>query len=311
MSGPRFAALRALVAGILTVTRSLRLVGLVYAIGIAVVAPLAFALAAALQSQIASSPLADPDAGQFPLAAWDVIARDAGGLTATFVPSILGFGASITTLSAIADATPLPPMVLAVVAVYAASWTLLWGGVLDTFACGWHGWRVFLAACRRSTPPLIRLAIVTLGLYAVLFGAVHPLLFAMRDSSAEMSELTAVSIRLGQYIVFGLLLAMCSLLIDYARVRTVVDASGVFDALAWSWRFTRTHAGIVVVLAMSCAALSAAAFGGYAAFELQTRGAPRAWPAIAAGQLYILARIVARLVTAAAQVKLTRLIPDS
>lgn len=305
--------MRALVAGILTVTRSLRLVGFAYAIAVAVVAPLALALAVALQSQIASTLLADPDARQFPLAAWDVIARETGGPIATFVPSILGFAAPITTLSGIADATPLPPVVLAAVAVYAVSWTLMWGGVLDTFARGWHGWRVFFAACRRWTRPLLLLTMVTLGLYAVLFGAVHPFLFSVLDPAPEASERTAVAIRLAQYTVFGLLLALSSLLIDYARVHSVVGPSpGAFNALAWSWRFTRSHAGVVVALAIGCAAVSAVAFGGYAAFELQTRGAPRAWPAIAAGQLYILARIAARLVTAAAQVKLTRLLaPDS
>jgi hypothetical protein len=72
----------------------------------------------------------------------------------------------------------------------------------------------------------LRLAAVQWIVYALLFGWLHPLVFdrlypeMVREVPVER---TAFAIRAALYLVFGLLVAACTSVFDYAKVRAVVE----------------------------------------------------------------------------------------
>ncbi|MEI4927082.1 hypothetical protein Q8G50_31700, partial [Klebsiella pneumoniae] len=62
-------------------------------------------------------------------------------------------------------------------------------------------------------------------------------------------ERTAFAARLGLYVVFGLLLGLCSLVFDYAKVRAVVeDRRSALGAIGAAARFIQRNCAAAVTL---------------------------------------------------------------
>ena len=142
------------------------------------------------------------------------------------MPSIIGFGAVLSNLSALLDNVPMATTIVGATAAWLVLWSFLSGGVLDRYArmrptrapgffaaCGTHFWR------------FLRLGILSL---ADLLGAlrlVHPWLFEdvypwiTRNVTVER---TAFAIRLSA-ISFRKILILSNLVFDYARIRIVVE----------------------------------------------------------------------------------------
>jgi len=138
-----------------------------------------------------------------------------------------------------------------------SAWVVLWsflaGGILDRYARDRAiGMRGFFSAAGANAGRLIRLGLVTLVAYGALFAYVRGWLlddlygWLTRDVSVER---TALAVWLVLALVFVLLLIIINVIVDYARIRLVVeDRHSAIAALPASIRFVRRHATRVSVL---------------------------------------------------------------
>jgi hypothetical protein len=224
----------------------------------------------------------------------------------------VGFNAVLHNLSAVFDGTrPSRPEMAAIVA-YAAIWVPLWGAVLDRFSnAKSRGARQALRASFRWVVPMGQLTLTGLFVYATLFVGLHSLIFQQLYGWLEVmlaTEQAAFAWRVVLYALFGFLLLMTSLIIDFARVRVVIaNERSTARALGSSVRFIRDHAMAVTVLTVFVGSLYLIVLAVYAAFDLSSRGVSRASTALIVGQLFILGRVGIRLISAASQVRLAQL----
>jgi hypothetical protein len=286
-----------LLAGVCTVTLLLAL-------------PLALTLRGMLEAHLGSSLVAERVASRADYQWWQEFLFQATGLGATFVPSIIGFAAVLENLDAFLDNRSMTATIAAVTIAWLLIWSFVSGGVIDRLArnrrtrathffaaAGVHFWR------------FLRLGVLALVVYAVLFGWLHPWLFddLYGDLTSELAvERAALLIRLAGYIVFGTILIFCNLLFDYARIRIVVeDRRSALGAFAASWGFVRRHFGRVTALYL----VNGLAFALLAAvYGLVSPGAPGSglmmWGVLLLGQAFIVGRHYLKLVFYASETSL-------
>ena len=225
----------------------------------------------------------------------------ASGLATTFRPTIVGFAAVLDNLSAYLDGVQRPTAVAAAAVLYALCWAFLSGGVIERYATR-RTTRVpeFFSACGRYFGRFVRLEIATAIVSGGIVVFVHRWIFstlyprAVRDVGVER---TAFLIRVAFYLVFVLALATANIVVDFAKVRAVLeDRRSMLMAIAASFRFIRRNAGTAVGVYL----LNAAAFVlVLAAYSLVAPGGGGAggmvWAAVLIGQAYITARLCVRL----------------
>jgi hypothetical protein len=302
-----FAAFR---EGMRRVNGAPALLGGVCAVTLLVALPLSFVIRNAIATHVgrsatAAALAAGPDHGW-----WQEFSAQASGLAATFVPSIIGFGAVLENLSRLLDNGELAVTIAGITIVWMAIWSFLSGGVMDRLArarpirsqgffaaCGVHFWR------------FLRLGVLAWIAYGFLFAYVHDWIFGWGYESITRDltvERTAFVIRLAGYLLFGALLVLCNIAFDYARVRTVVeDRRSAIGALAAGARFAWRHRGGAGALYL----LNAGAFLLLVLiYALLSPGAPRTgfsgWVVLAVGQAYIMARHYLKLVFYASEIAL-------
>jgi hypothetical protein len=228
-------------------------------------------------------------------------ADQASGVGVTFKPTIIGFGAVLDNLSAFLDNTPRPPVIVAAASAYIAVWIFVAGGIIDRYARdrATHAYG-FFASAGVFFFRFLRLAAVQWIVYAVLFGSIHPLLFERlypRLVHEVSVERTAFFTRVALYLVFGILVAGCTMIFDYAKVRAVVeDRRSMIGAIAGALGFIRRNAGAAVRLFLLNFALFAIVVGLYALLAPSAGGTGLTmWLAFAIGQLYVIARLWVKL----------------
>jgi hypothetical protein len=237
---------------------------------------------------------------------WNEFLAQTSGVGLSFVPAIIGFAAVMKNLSTIADTSTVPMVVAIAVSAHMLLSLFLIGGVLDRLARDHAiGPAPFFTACGVYVLRFARLAIIATAAYGLLFGPYHRLLFDdlyWRMTAEVTIERTAFLYRALLYGLFlGPLLAV-NLIVDYAKVRAVVeDRRSMLGAFAAGLRFVRRHPGTTVVLYLLNAAVFLLVIGLY---FLIAPGAGAGLAAFAAGQLYIVLRVVVRLQFAASQIAL-------
>jgi len=276
-----------------------------YALTLLVALPLSIALRTMIEEQLGDSLAAEAIASGANLDWWQEFSAQAHGLAATFVPSIVGFGAVLENIDGIVDNLPMATTIAGITAAWMVIWSFVSGGVIDRYArqrptraygffaaCGTHFWR------------FLRLGALAWVVYWVLFAHVHGWLFdgLYPWITADMTvERTAFLVRLLCYGVFINLLIIANIVFDYARIRIVVeDRHSAIGALVAGARFVRRHpatfslyvvnAIVFIVVAIAYALLSPGAPGGAAM-----------WLALAIGQIYILLRHYVKLLFYASQ----------
>jgi hypothetical protein len=277
-----------------------------YALTLAVALPLSIALRGMIAAHLGDSLFAGRMASGTSYDWWQEFSAQASGLGTTFVPSIIGMGAVLDNLSGLLDNLPLATTVAGATAAWLVLWSFLSGGVLDRYArmrptrtlgffaaCGMHFWR------------FLRIGLLALLTYWVLFGLVHRWLFddlypwATRDMTAERS---AFVVRVLCYLAFGTCLVGCNLVFDYARIRLVVeDRHSAIGALMAGARFVRRHPATLRLYLLNGVGFILVAL----AYALVAPGAPSSltiWIALALGQIYILLRHYVKLLFYASQV---------
>lgn len=273
--------------------RAPALVAGTFALTLFVSIPLAIALRGMLAAHLGSSLMAETAARGVNYEWWQEFLAQASGLGTTFVPSIVGFGAVLLNLSNLLDNVPLATTIAGATAAWLVLWSFVSGGIIDRLARN-RATRAggFFAACGAHFGAIARLGVLALAAYWALFAWLHPFLFGNlfgRVTHDMAVERRAFAVRVLLYALFGLVLAAVNLVVDYARIRIVVeDRRSAIGALLAGARFARRNAAA----ALGVYVVNALLFLGL--LLIYALAAPRATaPALltlAIGEVYILAR---------------------
>jgi hypothetical protein len=296
----------ALWQGAVRVTKAPAVLLGVFVLTLLMALPLAIALEGMIAAHLGSSLAADRVLAGTDYDWWQEFSAQATGLGATFRPSIVGFAAPLRNLSDLMDNADLPVTVTGAVAAYLLAWLFLSGGIVDRYARGRRTAAYgFFAACGVFFFRFLRLGAIGLLAYAVLFGVVHGWLFdrfypwATHEVTVERQ---AFAIRASLYALFGALLIGCNLVLDYARIRAVVeDRRSMIGALVASLRFVARRPVRVVGLYLSLSLLFLVLL---AAYRLVAPGAATIWAGVVIAQAWVLARLWLKLVFLASQTAL-------
>jgi hypothetical protein len=288
--------------GIRRVNRAPAILAGVWLLTLLVSLPLALGMRGLLRDHLGESLTGDAAADGVDYEWMQEFESQASGVGTTFRPAVIGFAAVLDNVSGFLDATPQPVVIVGAASAYLLVWVFLAGGIIDRYArdraIRAHG---FFSACGVFFWRFARLAIVQWVVYAFLFGAMHPWLFDRLFTSMTHDttvERTAFLIRLVLYIVFGVVLAGCNIVFDYAKVRAVVeDRRSMTGAIAASARFIGQHyasaAGLYIVDTLMFAAC-------LAIYAFVAPGAGRTgitmWFGFAVSQVYVAARLWVKLV---------------
>ena len=188
---------------------------------------------------------------------------------------------------------------------YLLIWTFLAGGVIDRLSRQRRvGGMGFFGACGTHFFRLGRLALLSGTVYGLLFGFAHEWIFTdlyemlTRNLSVER---TTFAVYVSLYCLFGLLVLPVNLVLDYSRIRVVVeDRRSVLGSTLASLRFVWRHPSNTFGLYGLNALIFLGILGVYAAV------APLAsfslWAVFIVGQGYILARGLAKLIFYSSQI---------
>ncbi|MGE5243792.1 MAG: hypothetical protein ACM3SQ_06165 [Betaproteobacteria bacterium] len=288
--------------GFRRVLRAPAIVAGVWVLTVLVSLPLAIGLRAAIAGHLGDSVAADTAASGVNYDWWQEFSDQATGTATTFKPTIIGFAAVLDNLSAFVDNERRPIAIVGAASAYVLLWLFLAGGIIDRYArdraTRAHG---FFAACGVFIFRFLRLGIVMAIVYGFLFRYMHPWLFERlypRMVHDVTVERTAFFARVVLYVVFGVVLAGCNLVFDYAKVRAVVeDRRSMLGALLAAVRFVRRNYAAAVALYVADFALFLVVV---AAYGLVAPGAGPAglatWIGFAVGQSYVLARLIVKLI---------------
>lgn len=272
--------------------------------------PLAYTMRGMLETHLGRSTTAARVADGIDYDWWQEFTSQTSGLGTTFTPAIIGFAATLDNVSSVLDGQPELAPIVAALATWLAAWTFVSGGILDRYArqrrTRAHG---FFAAGGVYGFRFLRLAAIAGLVYWFLFAYVHHWFFTewyvtlTRDMDTERR---AFAVRLAFYAVFGLLLVLTNLIFDYAKIRIVVeDRRSALGGVLASLRFLARHPGAAFGL-YGMNALTFLLLAGIWALAAPDpgRGGIGLWLTFAAGQAYILARLLLKLQFVASQVAL-------
>ena len=305
MARPRARVIGAFLEGWRRVLGAPSLTAGVWLLTLVVAAPLAMAVANLVETHLGSSLESERMLGGWSPRWEGEFTADASGVGRTLTHEILGFGGTLATMSRFADAERIDPSIAGAIAIYVLLWIFLSGGALDRLARG-RPVRIssFFSACGVYFFRFLRLGVLAGAAYWGLFHWVHPFLFQTvydRVTRDIATEHQAVLYRTLLYLVFFTLLIVVNVVVDFAKVRAVVeDRRSALATLGASLRFIRRRPWRVAALYL----LNVLAFLIVARLWMQiapSAGAPT-WLALFAAQIFILARVWAKLAFMASEV---------
>ena len=262
--------------------------------------PFALTLRDVLQDHFGASLAANQAADSVNYDWWQEFAAQADGIGTTFTTSVIGFATTLDSISGLLDRRQLITPIAAAVAFYLAAWLFVSGGILDRYARGRGiGAYGFFAASGTFFLRFLRLGLIAALVYWLLFTRVHEWLFdrytnATRDVAIER---TVFYWRLMMYAIFTALLALTTVVFDYAKVRTVVeDRRSMAGALIAGIRFMVHHPRRVLAVYLLNTLLFLIVVGVWALIAPGAGGSGLSmWMGVFASQCYILARLVVKL----------------
>ena len=299
----------ALLQGVLDVLKAPLMLVAIAIVTVLIALPFAAVLHQQLQASLSVQPQVSLAETEIDPEWWMQFREQARGLAATFTPAVLGFAATLDGVSGVLDGRGLPMAILGPFVLSVVAWAFLWGGVLQRFhqrrAIGVGG---FLRAGRihvlRFTAIAAIAAIVNLILYLtvhrILFGPVHGALVGLTSTERD-----AFFVRLGLYVMFFALVAIVSLIADYARVAAIAGRDHSLAGLVRSSiGFIRACFATVATLYVLTGAIFILVTVAYGALEIYGGSQVGGWRAIAIGQAYVLVRLAIRLTFAASELRL-------
>jgi hypothetical protein len=242
-----------------------------------------------------------------PVSVLEVIEGLPTGFYPTFTPTLLGTERFVRRAHEFLAGGTRDAGFVAAMATTLLVWTFLLGGILDRYARRRPiRSQAFFGASGVIFFRFLRLGVIAALGYILIFGLVHPLLFP-----PDYPWVTGVNYAVSAspllsplYAVFLLLAGFWSAVVDYARIRAVVeDRRSMLGAILAGWRFVLAHPLKTFGLYL----LNSAAFGLllWIALKAVTSGhaviTAGAGFAAAAGMLYLLVRLALKLVFFASQ----------
>jgi hypothetical protein len=223
-----------------------------------------------------------------------------------FTPTLLEAGAYLEQFRTFLRDGTVPVGLAAVTATALLVWTFLLGGILDRYARRRPTRaQAFFGASGVFFFRFLRLAVIAAAGYYVLFVLVPARIFPWYDrrTIGDVAAAPASLLLLPLQAAFLVLTAFWSAVVDYARIRAVVeDRRSMLGAFLAGWRFIARHP----LKAGGLYLLNAAAFGvllGLAAYAAPVTAGARAagLGAFAAANVYLLARVALKLAFFASQ----------
>lgn len=295
--------------GVGDVLRSPLLVAGALAITLLAAAPFAIVLGARLQEALADQPPIALGSGEIDADWWQEFRAHATGLAATFTPTVIGFAAPLDNLSTLLDGTRRPLVLIAPILVAMVTWAWFWGVALTRFRARQKlGWRAATAAGFANLPRFIVVSLVAAATQLVLYVTLHPLLFRVAYPAIvgpDASEPVALAVRVLFYVVFGVVIVTVSLAADYTRIAHVMDQPRTIGQMFQRGIvFVRRNYATVLVLFAMVGVLFVMLLVVYGAVEIYGGTRVRGWRGVVLAQGYILARLMIRLASAAAELRL-------
>lgn len=262
--------------------------------------PAAVWLGASIERHLGDSLVASRVAGGVDLRWWDEFSS-AAAPGRSFSPALIGGAAPVSTYSDLLDGYGPPPEAAGALLIALLLWLFLSGGILDRYARGRRvGARGFFGASGVFFFRFLRLALLTGLAYAFIAGPLHSWLFdgayrwVTRDTAVER---TAFLWRLFFYLLWLAPLLAVNLIADYAKVRAVMeDRHSAVGAVLAAVRFVRRHPAAVTITYGANAVAAGAVLLVYLVVAPDGRGGDwRLLAALAAGGLYLTARLATRL----------------
>ena len=292
------------------VWRAPAVIGSVFVVTLLAGVPLATALRESLDAHLGRSLVANQVADSVDTDWWQEFTAQATGLSTTFRTSIIGFAATLDNLSNLLDGERPHVAIVGALGIYLLVWLLLSGGILDRYARQ-HSTRAhgFFGAAGVYFWRFLRLGVLAGVAYWFVFVYVHQWLFEdlftrlTRDLSVERE---AFAWRAALYVLFGALLMAVNVIIDYTKIRIVIeDRRSALGALIAALAFIVRNPGAVALLYAMNAAVFLIAVALWALVAPGAGGAGLSmWLAFAAGQVWILARLLIKLQFLASQTAL-------
>jgi hypothetical protein len=292
--------------------RALWILAGVMTLTIASVVPFAIAMRGLLTAQLDGSQVAENVANGVNGDWWqEFLSSQGAGIGSTFSPRIVGFAATLDSLSAVADTRAETAPIAALLLVYVLLWTYLSAGIIDRYArrrpTRAQG---FAAACGRHALPFLgagnrRGHLVRVGVrLSPSLAARHRLCQA---DAGPRQRTRRVRVARRGYAIVGVLVRGANVILDYAKIRIVVEdrrsaIGGLIAAVRFLPGIPATAGGLYLLNTVTCAALLAA----WAAIA-PSAGAPAGlgmWLALALGQGFIVARLATKLHFVASQTAL-------
>jgi len=241
----------------------------------------------------------------------DPVEDQAAGFDLTFTPTLTGTARLMRDARAVAAGGTMDVRLVAATATTLLVWTFLLGGILDRYARRRPiRAQAFFGASGVVFFRFLRLGVMAFIGYFLLFGVIYPWVFpspfpfAAADDAARAGSRPALLMPV--YAVFLLTAAFWSAVIDYARIRAVVeDRRSMLGALLAGWRFVALHP----LESFGLYLLNAASFGVLVwagSIALNAAHQPRevGVVAILAAGVYLLARMALKLAFFASQTAL-------
>ena len=272
--------------------------------------PLAIVVRDAIASHLGGSLTATRVADDVDWNWWQEFSSQATGLGTTFTPSVIGFAAALDTISSVLDRRGAIAPIAWALALYIAGWAFLSSGILDRYARQ-RATRAlgFFAASGVYFFRFVRLAAIAGLVYWWLFAVVYRWLFDQlfvtltRNLSVER---TAFVWRLAFYVIFGVGLLLVNLLVDYTKIRIVVeDRRSVIGALSAAMRFIGRHPGHVFGLyGLNTVGFMALLVVWALVAPGTSRSGLSVWAGFLVTQLYVATRLLMKLQFMASQTAL-------
>jgi hypothetical protein len=311
MAGSRWSVVGSCRDGIRRVFAAPAVIAGVFTVTLLAPLPLALAMRGQIEAHLGRSMEAAAAADGANWDWWQEFTSQASGLGTTFTPNVIGFAATLDSLSSVADGQVEILPVTAAIAIYLGGWLFLSGGIIDRYArqrpTRAHG---FFSAAGTFFWRLARLAVIAGAIYWLLFGVLHDYLFGdlyvalTRDLASERAALAR---RVLLYGVFGAFVVLVNVTIDYAKIRLVVeDRRSALGALLAALAFIGRHPGRVLGLYALNALLFLVVIAVWAITAPGTAiGAGLwVWLGLLGSQIYVVARLVLKLQFIASQTAL-------
>ena len=219
--------LKGIFVGLWRAVSSPGMVLLLWLVNVAVTLPAAVIMSDSLESSIGSSLVHEDLAAGFDMDWYGEFQQGAGGLEATFTPTVVGAGAFYNNIEGwlYGGLFELFPGVVALGVLYALLWALFVGGILDRFSnAGLFTLSRFFSAGGRFFFRFLRLAVLAGVFYYLIYQLAGWLFerigFWTRDVTVERTVL--IYVMLGTAIVV-FLLTLVNAAFDYAKIATFVE----------------------------------------------------------------------------------------